>query len=148
MKKLIIAIIVLVILWAVAVALESRLGNKTVVGGDKDEGGCLVGAGYSWCAAKGECLRVWEEYCTAAAPKLAEFNCAEEKVIKATFYPTDDKFVDLDLGNDLKMSLSRAMSASGARYAKADESVVFWNKGDTAFLEENGTTTHRDCVTQ
>jgi hypothetical protein len=30
------------------------------------------------------------------------------------------------------------MSASGARYASADESVVFWNKGNTAFITEGG----------
>jgi membrane-bound inhibitor of C-type lysozyme len=30
------------------------------------------------------------------------------------------------------------MSGSGARYANADESFVFWNKGDTAFITEGG----------
>lgn len=34
-----------------------------LIGGDKDEGGCLAGAGYSWCEAKDKCLRVWEEGC-------------------------------------------------------------------------------------
>lgn len=35
-----------------------------VIGGDKDEHGCLGPAGYSWCEAKQKCLRVWEEACT------------------------------------------------------------------------------------
>ncbi|KKQ80152.1 MAG: hypothetical protein UT02_C0014G0002 [Parcubacteria group bacterium GW2011_GWC2_38_7] len=34
-----------------------------IIGGDKDAGGCLVGAGYSWCEPKQKCLRVWEEEC-------------------------------------------------------------------------------------
>jgi hypothetical protein len=34
-----------------------------VIGGDKDEHGCLGPAGYSWCAVKNKCLRVWEEKC-------------------------------------------------------------------------------------
>ena len=34
-----------------------------IVGGDKDEHGCLGPAGYSWCAVKNKCLRVWEEKC-------------------------------------------------------------------------------------
>jgi hypothetical protein len=34
-----------------------------IIGGDKDAGGCLVGAGYSWCEVKNKCLRVWEEKC-------------------------------------------------------------------------------------
>jgi hypothetical protein len=36
---------------------------EQLIGGDVDEGGCLIGAGYSWCEAKGKCLRVWEEEC-------------------------------------------------------------------------------------
>ena len=36
----------------------------------------------------------------------------------------------------------------GARYANADESFVFWNKGDTAFVTEGAadTMTFKDCV--
>lgn len=36
---------------------------KQVVGGDKDEHGCIPSAGYSWCESKNKCLRVWEEPC-------------------------------------------------------------------------------------
>ena len=41
-----------------------------IIGGTKDAHGCLPGAGYSWCDAKEKCLRVWEESCTSAAPKV------------------------------------------------------------------------------
>ena len=34
-----------------------------LVGGDRDEHGCIGSAGYSWCEAKQKCLRVWEEPC-------------------------------------------------------------------------------------
>ncbi len=37
--------------------------NNLLVGGDKDEHGCIGSAGYSWCEAKQKCLRVWEEPC-------------------------------------------------------------------------------------
>jgi len=37
--------------------------SETIIGGDKDEHGCLGPAGYSWCEAKQKCLRVWEEKC-------------------------------------------------------------------------------------
>jgi len=40
-------------------------GNLPLVGGDKDEHGCIGSAGYSWCEAKQKCLRVWEEACGA-----------------------------------------------------------------------------------
>ncbi|MDE2019271.1 MAG: MliC family protein [Patescibacteria group bacterium] len=121
--------------------------GEQLIGGQKDAHGCLKAAGYSWCAAKAECIRPWETYCTAAVPKTALFSCDGSKTIAATFYPTDDKYVDLVLSDGTKISLPRAMSASGARYAKADESFVFWNKGDTAFITENGTTTYSNCVT-
>jgi membrane-bound inhibitor of C-type lysozyme len=42
------------------------------------------------------------------------------------------------------------LSGSGARYANKDESFVFWNKGDTAFITEgaSGEETYSDCVAQ
>lgn len=39
--------------------------TPAVLGGDKDEYGCIGSAGYTWCEAKGKCLRVWEEACPA-----------------------------------------------------------------------------------
>ena len=44
------------------------------------------------------------------------------------------------------LRLPQALSASGARYANAAESIVFWNKGNTAFIEEKGNTTYDGCV--
>jgi hypothetical protein len=54
--------------------------------------------------------------------------------------------VRLVLSDGRNLTLPQAMSASGARYANKDESIVFWNKGDTAFLEENGRTTYEGCT--
>jgi len=34
-----------------------------IVGGDRDEHGCIGSAGYSWCETKQKCLRIWEESC-------------------------------------------------------------------------------------
>lgn len=34
-----------------------------LVGGDLDEHGCRISAGYSWCDMKNKCLRTWEENC-------------------------------------------------------------------------------------
>ncbi len=78
---------------------------------------------------------------------IAQFVCDDNKSITATFYLQNDTQVDLKLSDGRKLSLPHAISASGARYANQDESVVFWNKGNTAFIEENGQTTFHDCVT-
>ena len=33
------------------------------IGGNRDEGGCYISAGYHWCPKKQKCLREWEEPC-------------------------------------------------------------------------------------
>lgn len=42
--------------------------------------------------------------------------------------------------------LEQTISASGVRYATADELWVFWEKGGIAFIEQNGEIIHNDCV--
>lgn len=75
----------------------------------------------------------------------ATFRCADDKSIVAEFYPDD---VDLTFNDGRKISLPQAMSGSGARYADADDKVVFWNKGNTAFVTEGSddNVTYKDCV--
>ncbi|KAI9016895.1 hypothetical protein DFJ74DRAFT_678707 [Hyaloraphidium curvatum] len=51
----------------------SAQDRPPVIGGSTDAGGCLTGAGYSFCPALNECVRVWETPCPrACAAKLAE----------------------------------------------------------------------------
>jgi len=38
--------------------------SSGLIGGEKDEHGCVIPAGYSWCESKQKCLRTWEENCT------------------------------------------------------------------------------------
>lgn len=38
--------------------------SENVVGGDRDEHGCIGSAGYTWCEEKQKCLRSWEESCS------------------------------------------------------------------------------------
>lgn len=78
--------------------------------------------------------------------KIVHFTCEGGSTIRATFYPEDDKRVSLTLSDGRMMVLAHGISASGARYVNKDESVVFWNKGDTAFLTELGTTTYALCA--
>ncbi|MFH0804102.1 MAG: MliC family protein [Candidatus Zambryskibacteria bacterium] len=146
MKKLIIFLSIAIIILIGFLYVSG--GNKNaIVGGDRDAHGCLGSAGYSWCQAKQLCIRTWEEYCTMAVSKTVTFVCDASKSIIATFYPTDDKFVDLKLSDGRNMSVPHTVSASGARYANQDESFVFWNKGDTAFITEgNSVTTFNNCV--
>ena len=55
---------------------------------------------------------------------------------------------DLVLGDGRRLSLPQTLSGSGIRYANGDESIVFWSKGDGAFLEEgpNRAVTYANCT--
>ena len=75
----------------------------------------------------------------------ANFICPDKTVIAADFYT---HFVRIETPSLGKMHLPRTISASGARYQSNDGEVVFWNKGDTAFIEQNGTTTLDNCLAE
>ena len=75
----------------------------------------------------------------------AMFTCADNKAIESVFYKN---FVRIETNSLGTLYLPQTISASGARYANTDESVVFWNKGDTAFITENDSNniTYKDCI--
>lgn len=63
-KKFLLVLAAVVVIIAGFLVVNIQPNRKNIIGGDKDEGGCLVGAGYSWCKEKNKCVRVWEEPCT------------------------------------------------------------------------------------
>lgn len=76
--------------------------KEPLIGGDKDEGGCLVGAGYSWCESKNKCLRVWEEPCIDKESQILIEDYLKEhiselsptkEVLGGKFYITNFSFV-------------------------------------------------------
>lgn len=67
----------------------------------------------------------------------ARFFCDQDKTIQATFYEEEVELVLTDnFGAPRTVTVPQIMSASGARYGNEDESFVFWNKGDTAIVQE------------
>jgi membrane-bound inhibitor of C-type lysozyme len=86
----------------------------------------LIAAGYF----------AWKMYGRAPSEvpvAITAFACEQGKTIGAVFYKTK---VDLTLSDGRKITLAQVTSASGARYANANESFVFWNKGNTAYIAE------------
>lgn len=77
----------------------------------------------------------------------AQFVCDGKKTIGAVFINGPQSSVSLTLSDGRKVLLPQAMSGSGARYASAHHAFVFWNKGNTAFVEENGRATYTGCTT-
>ena len=90
-------------------------------------------------------------FCGADAARSADlldpvhFTCDQGKTIAAIFYADA---VDLKLSDGRALTLPQVMSGSGIRYANADESLVFWSKGNTAFVTEGaeGKETFSGCV--
>ena len=76
----------------------------------------------------------------------AKFTCDAGRTIDAEFVDAPQPRVRLTLSDGRTLTLPQAVSASGARYADAGERIVFWNKGDTAFLDEAGRSTYTGCV--
>src|SRR6185369_7530526 len=73
------------------------------------------------------------------------FTCDAGKTIEATVYKSK---VSLVLSDGRTLDVPQVVSGSGARYANKDESFVFWNKGNTAFITEGAPAvqTFSNCV--
>lgn len=82
-----------------------------------------------------------------ASPTItsASYTCDNGKTIQAQYF---NNTVELELSGGQNMLLIQGLSGSGVRYSNSDESFVFWNKGNTAFVEEgpNSTVTYANCV--
>ena len=86
------------------------------------------------------------------------YSCLERKQIKADFFngpassavlgepPVPGGRVDLILSDGRELSLPQTISASGLRYANSDESIIFWSKGEGAFIVENNAETYSNCA--
>lgn len=75
------------------------------------------------------------------------YSCDEDRIITAAYFkgpdatqpeegemPNPTGSVDVAIGDEATTTLSQTISADGARYANADESLVFWSKGDSALV--------------
>jgi membrane-bound inhibitor of C-type lysozyme len=74
---------------------------------------------------------------------VRSLRCDDGRVVSATYLAGPRSRVTLQLG-DTGVEAASVVAASGARYATADESLVWWNKGDTTALTWKGRTT--SCV--
>jgi membrane-bound inhibitor of C-type lysozyme len=85
---------------------------------------------------------------TAAKTLSAFFVCMGGRSIRAVFNNGSPPRVELTLSDGRYVVLPEAKSGSGARYANQEESFVFWNKGQTAFIVERRKTTYAGCKKQ
>lgn len=73
----------------------------------------------------------------------AIYRCDDNKFIIADYF---DQEVTLRLSDNRLMILPQTISASGVRFADENEVFVFWNKGNTAFIDELNEQTFSNCI--
>ena len=76
----------------------------------------------------------------------ASYKCDGGETFQAVFVNGSSNSVELNFPNGDGYNLQQTISADGGRYANWDNSYVFWSKGNTAFIEQNGETTLNNCV--
>lgn len=84
-------------------ACAADCGGGDSVGGQRDEAGCLVAAGYNYCAATGQCQRFWEVPCEASGE-----TAGEDSAIRIAYYAMTSR------SSDAPPSTPSALSAGSA----------------------------------
>lgn len=121
-KRAIIIGILILVAAGVAVLVTYRnegISPTDIVGGDRDEHGCIGSAGYSWCEPKQKCLRIWEEACYASPAQEVRYILAE-KYDK----PAADVTIRVTKQTDTHMAGSVSFSTQG-RLPAPGESGAF-----------------------
>lgn len=79
------------------------------------------------------------------APATVTFFCSSGGEVQATFATSS---VALILPDGRSLTLPQTVSGSGVRYeaTTTGADIVFWSKGDNAFITENKKTTYEDCT--
>ncbi|MCX6789333.1 MAG: MliC family protein [Candidatus Gribaldobacteria bacterium] len=88
-----------------------------------------------------------------------DYQCDGGKIINAKYYqgpkapqaqpgemPTPTGSVQLILSDGRQLNLPQTISASGIRYATTSEDLIFWSKGNGAFITENNVQTYSGCI--
>ena len=73
------------------------------------------------------------------------YVCDGQKTISSLFFNNN---AEVTLSDGRTLLLIQGISGSGVRYTNWDESITFWTKGNTAFVEEGPTNalTYNNCV--
>jgi heat shock protein HslJ len=105
--------------------------SSPIVGGDRDEHGCIGSAGYSWCEAKGKCLRPWEESCTTSGDTISGLVGHDWTWVRTTYadgsvvVPKRAGVFRLTFGADGRVSVATDCNSMGGSYVAKGSTVTF-----------------------
>jgi len=98
---------------------ELKYDKKELIGKDKDDHGCMLMAGYSWCEAEQKCLRPWEESCSDYIMK--HLKVIELKTGIDFTEPTDTELIwYVESGKEVKKLKLQALSMKADRVSDSD----------------------------
>jgi len=83
----------------------SACQKNNLLGGDKDEHGCIGSAGYTWCQEKEKCLRTWEEDCSQVPQDPAQ------DILDSSLKLFDGDKVTLSKDQKLKWNLDKGVDS-------------------------------------
>lgn len=84
--------------------------TSQIIGGDKDEHGCLIAAGYSWCEPRDKCLRTFEEICPKTLDDYKNLTLQQERYIKELNATIDRKDFGISVVNNNIKSCMKQLS--------------------------------------
>ena len=93
-----------------AIEQPTNTEETPMVGGDRDEHGCIGSAGYTWSALRGECIQVFE-----VGTRLNPVDIKEEEAVFSAFIVSkdgDNSQVELFITNE-EQSLILKQGADG-----------------------------------
>lgn len=94
-----------------------------IVGGDRDDHGCIGSAGYSWCPATAKCVRVWEEGC----PQSGDYAEIQAALYKKNRWPSGSVLVTVITNDGTFASGSANATTGGGGYFYAARKDSAWN---------------------
>ncbi|OQA93743.1 MAG: hypothetical protein BWY24_00346 [Microgenomates group bacterium ADurb.Bin219] len=122
MRKIFFILFIAVIASGAVFYFSKTKKTEKLIGGDKDEHGCLIAAGYSWCEVKQKCLRIWEEPCEAvtSAPTIDETEALKTAIKKALVAKHGSS------ANELKISVSKVVGGYAQGGASGEGGGGMW----------------------
>lgn len=101
--------------------------SESVVGGDRDEHGCIGSAGYSWCEVKQKCLRSWEESCEG--PSSLDAEKIKQALVAKHSWNADDIIVTISTNDGTYASggVNEKDALGGGGYFFAAKKGGTWN---------------------
>lgn len=111
---------------------EVAINQADIVGGDRDEYGCISSAGYSWCEIKQKCLRVWEEKCEVDSFEVNESISSEQLGIKVSYYSNPENQTGAKIeGNRIYFYMNGPINSSD--YKSGQYLETFTKETDVSF---------------